>query len=290
MAKKDNQPTTENRRGYDNWYVAVHLEWESLFDHADDATVAALTRGIIKYAKHGAIPELDGFGATMFAMMRETIDRDLERGRKLAQDTEKRKQSTNGGRGEKKGDYRGIKRGVEGYPLFIPEQNQNKLNENKQKNNLPTPLNPPSSRTDASSGDGSVGGSVNPSFSPENKKTITRKPSSYSELEDYVTEIGYSTFDTEALWYEMEESDWQIPDKKSGNLRPLKSWKNFVKYRAENSTEPDKNIATRDPNKPILKTPEDKKLYERYVKEGILCSFEGYREYILSKERRKSRS
>lgn len=287
MAKEDNQPTTENRRGYDKWYVAVHLEWESLFDHADDATVAALTRGIIKYAKHGTIPELDGFGATMFTMMRETIDRDLDRGRKLAQDNEKRKQSTNGGRGEKKGDYRGIKRGVEGYPLFIPKQNK----QNKQKNNLPTPLNPPFPRSDAEMGDGRVGGSVDSSFSSsENKKTLARKPSSYSELEDYVTEIGYSTFDTEALWYEMEESDWQIPDKKSGNLRPLKSWKNFVKYRAENSTEPDNTPISENPDKPILETPEDKKLYERYVKEGILCSFEGYREYILSKKRRKSRA
>ncbi len=167
--------------------------------------------------------------------------------------------------------------------------NNNNINNNNLPTYPPTPLNPPFPRPDAEKGDGPVGGSVGSSFSSENKKTFARKPSSYSELEDYVTGIGYSTFDTEALWHEMEESDWQIPDKKSGKPRPLKSWRNFVKYRAENSTEPDETISTRDPDKPILKTPEDKKIYERYVKEGIHCSFEAFRNWVMNGNARKFR-
>lgn len=290
--EKANDTATANlreERRYENKYVALHLEWESLLDHADDATVAALTRGIIKYAKHGTIPELGGLGTALFAMMRETIDRDLERGHRLARKTQAHgerceKTPEKGGRGRKRGDYRGVKEGEEGFP-FLPPKEKEKENKgfsfssisgemSEKERNLPTPLNPPSPHTGERKGDGR---SVGYSSSAREEKIFTRKPSSYTELENYLASIGHSGFDSESFWNEMEQNDWRIPDKTSGELRPLKSWKNFLKYRIESNTPDNTAPKTQSPDSPVFSTPEEKKLYEEYLRGGYLCSFECFK-------------
>ncbi len=124
-------------------------------------------------------------------------------------------------------------------------------------------------------GKNNVTATAHPSTAGE--KASSRKPSSYSELEDYLGSIGHPEFDSEALWHEMEQTGWRIPDRESGEPRPLRSWRNFVRYRAESNIHENTTPQTRPSAHPVFATPEDKKLHEEYLRGNYNCSFEGFK-------------
>ncbi len=399
--KNNNAPaaaTDGRQRQHKSRYVALRIEWESLFDLADDATLAALTRGVIKYAKHGTVPEFDGLGAALWGMMRESVDNDRTAETEALKRQENAAFPAKGGRERKRGDYRGDKDRVEGNPILSPgwfglvssfcdnynnQEYNNNTSNNQDKNynrikkkNKPIQTtnnqpNLPSSSFALENGASGLAGSTNVSGAtwdewwnswlensdkvnlsdylteledyelnrvnggyggcmpgaveafvtsdefnredsietkkqkliaykekfnklmdakqeefnkpaeiiPSNLPISTQKPSSYTELENFLQEIGHPEFDSESLWEEMKESDWQIRDKKSGDLQPLKSWKNFVRYRVKSSASASTTptSASQNKNTPIFATPEEKKLYEEYSRGNYICDFEGFK-------------
>ena len=77
--------------------------------------------------------------------------------------------------------------------------------------------------------------------------TKGQKPKDFAELEQFCKDMGRPDFDAAALMDEMEYLDWMIEDKKTGVLRPVKNWQNFVIYRLEHSpaAEPEHQTAPR---------------------------------------------
>ncbi len=166
MARKTNNQTPvpeEFREQYENKYAALHLEWESLFDFAPDEVAASLVRAIIKYAKRGEAPKLDGMAGAYFQMMKETIDKDLERGLQLAYGSDLRRQRRESRKqnGENGGNIKG-----EGEVEI-----ENRTKKENIKNNLP----PNPSLTPAHAG---VGGG----------ETKPIDPADSVNLRDYFTE------------------------------------------------------------------------------------------------------
>ena len=214
----DNPIPDEYRQGYENKYVALHLEWESIFDFATDEQAASLVRAIIKYVKYKTKPDLKGASEALFKMMRETIDKDIEKGMKRSYDNEVRWQRREQRQSRKNSDnpddeMGGIQRGN-----LNPNNNIN--NNNNQK---PTQTDNAQAHAYAR---GSVG-SGGVSFSGN-----VQHPESKAEYDLFCQNIGYDSIEADFLWREMKRSGWEI-QQKNGTWREVKNWKNFVKYRAE---------------------------------------------------------
>lgn len=230
MARRftDNPIPDEYRQGYESKYVALHLEWESIFDFATDEQAASLVRAIIKYVKYKTEPELKGASEALFKMMRETIDRDIEKGMKRSYDNEVRWQRREQRQSRKNSDdpddeMGGIQRGNTNPNNNINNNNNQNINNNKNNNPTKTETHNAQTRVGASGSVGSEGGSFSGNV---------QQPSSKEEYDSFCESIGYDKIEANFLWRDMEFHGWEI-QQKNGTWREVKNWKKFVKYRAE---------------------------------------------------------
>ena len=247
------------REQFRNRYFVCYLDWAPILSALENpADYKRVMEAAFQYADTGAVPQLDGISMIVFLSIKKDMDKDFEhaiqRGWKAY--------CAEAGRHDDSRAYVDTPAPTDGRAPAITHNTQHLTHNTKHINNNTQPY---PSHAPAHEGMG-VGGSVGGNFSLE-------KPSSYSEFEEFCIEHVVAGFEYEELWEEMEDCDWKIQDKNSRELRPLKNWRNFVKYRIEKFAEEN------EPNDdyPVFSSPEDKKLYEQWKTSGSLQSFESFK-------------